>query len=60
MVPVGQTEEPFGMQGGFAIVYKFRTKSGQLKALRVFTKDMPADTQYRYDRIGPYFAGRSS
>ena len=33
----GPLEVPRGIQGGFATVYKFRTKSGQHRALRALT-----------------------
>src|SRR5689334_12452218 len=51
----GQFELPWGIEGGFAVVYKFRTKSGKIRALRCFRVPMSADTQFRYGRIGPYF-----
>jgi len=52
---VGSYARPWGLQGGFAIVYKFRTKSGKFRALRCFLKQMDQETQFRYERIGPYF-----
>lgn len=51
----GTFAKPWGMEGGFAVVYKFRTQSGQLKALRCFRVPMDSDTQYRYEKLGPYF-----
>lgn len=51
LVPV-----PWGLQGGFAVVYKFRTQSGKPRALRCFLAPMKADIQHRYERIGTYFA----
>ena len=51
----GPIVRPWGIEGGFAVVYKFRTKSGQLRALRCFRVPMKPDTQFRYERIGPYF-----
>ena len=53
---VGEVERPWGVEGGFAVVYKFRTKSGALKALRCFRVPMSPDMQYRYEKIGPYFS----
>lgn len=52
---VGPVVRPWGIEGGFAVVYKFRIKSGQLRALRCFRVPMKPDTQFRYERIGPYF-----
>src|SRR5438045_944228 len=51
LVPV-----PWGLQGGFAVVYKFRTQSGKARALRCYLIPMKVDIQYRYERIGAYFA----
>jgi hypothetical protein len=51
----GEIERPWGIEGGFAVVYKFRTRSGQLRALRCFRATMNPDMQFRYERIGPYF-----
>lgn len=51
----GTIPGPYGMQGGFAIVYRFKTQSGKLRALRVFTKKMEPDIRFRYEKMGPYF-----
>src|SRR2546430_8652761 len=51
----GNVVRPWGIEGGFAVVYKFRTKSGQFRALRCFRVPMNPDTQFRYEHIGPYF-----
>ncbi len=51
----GEIERPWGIEGGFAVVYKFRRKSGTICALRCFRVPMDPDTQFRYERIGPYF-----
>ncbi len=51
MVPI-----PWGQQGGFAVVYKFRTQSGKVRALRCYLMPMKADIQFRYERISAYFA----
>src|SRR5947209_8845810 len=51
----GTVVRPWGIEGGFAVVYKFRTRSGQFRALRCFRVPMNADTQFRYEHIGPYF-----
>jgi hypothetical protein len=51
----GAMISPYGREGSFAIVYKFKTKSGRLRALRCFKTFMPPDIQQRYERIGPYF-----
>ena len=48
-------ERPWGLEGGFAIVYKFRTQSGRHRALRCFKTKMNPDTQYRYERMSDYF-----
>jgi hypothetical protein len=49
---------PYGMQDGFANVYKFKTQSGKLRALRVFTRQMDPDIKFRYEKLGPYFKQR--
>ncbi len=51
----GEIERPWGIEGGFAVVYKFRRKSGTVCALRCFRVPMDPDTQFRYEHIGPYF-----
>ncbi len=51
----GSLERPWGIEGGFAVVYKFRRKNGLICALRCFRVPMSSDTQFRYERIGPYF-----
>src|SRR5437588_11060546 len=51
----GNVVRPWGIEGGFAVVYKFRTRSGQFRALRCFRVPMKPDTQFRYEHIGPYF-----
>jgi hypothetical protein len=48
-------QRPWGIEGGFAVVYKFRTASGKLRALRCFRVPMNPDTQSRYELMGPYF-----
>lgn len=53
---VGPIPAPWGIQGGFAVVYKFRTRSNKLQALRCFTAQIETDMQFRYERIGTYFA----
>ncbi len=55
----GPMERPWGVQGGFAVVYKFRTQSGKLRALRCFLVQMTPDTQFRYERIGSYFTAHA-
>ncbi|HEY3993807.1 MAG TPA: AarF/UbiB family protein, partial [Ktedonobacteraceae bacterium] len=52
---MGQIVQPWGVEGGFAVVYKFRTRSGKFRALRCFRREMDPDTQFRYEHIGPYF-----
>src|SRR5437870_1239598 len=52
----GSMKRPWGIQGGFAVVYKFSTQSGKIRALRCFLTKMDPDLQYRYERIGTYFA----
>ncbi len=56
----GPVERPWGIEGGFAVVYKFRTKSGMVRALRCFRVPMSSDIQYRYERIGAYFHAHAS
>jgi hypothetical protein len=51
----GSMKRPWGIQGGFAVVYKFATQSGKTRALRCFLVKMEPDTQYRYERISSYF-----
>lgn len=57
---LGQIVQPWGVEGGFAVVYKYRTRSGTFRALRCFRRDMDPDTQFRYERIGPYFQAHAS
>lgn len=52
----GAMERPWGLEGGFAVVYKFCTRNGDLLALRCFRVAISPDTQFRYERLGPYFA----
>src|SRR5579885_3273843 len=52
---VGAKPLPWGIEGGFAVVYKYRTKSGRLRALRCFRAAVQPDTQTRYAQLGPYF-----
>jgi hypothetical protein len=52
---MGSIERPWGIEGGFAVVYKFRRKNGTICALRCFRVPMSPDTQFRYEHIGPYF-----
>jgi hypothetical protein len=52
----GIVPRPWGMEGGFAVVYKFRTLSGKIRALRCFRVPMKADIQIRYECIGTYFS----
>src|SRR5216110_612095 len=53
---VGSIERPWGLEGGFAVVYKYRTRSGTVRALRCFRVPINPDVQFRYERIGTYFA----
>ncbi len=55
----GAIERPWGRQGGFAVVYKYRTQSGKTRALRCFLIPMTADTQFRYERMGTYFTSHA-
>ncbi|MFL5628219.1 MAG: hypothetical protein ACJ788_21785, partial [Ktedonobacteraceae bacterium] len=57
---IGKIVQPWGVEGGFAVVYKFRTRSGKFRALRCFRRDMDSDTQFRYERIGPYFQAHAA
>src|SRR5260370_230398 len=56
----GVIKRPWGIQGGFAVVYKFRTQSGKMRALRCFLVQMDPDMQFRYERISAYFAAYAS
>ncbi|QBD80580.1 hypothetical protein EPA93_33260 [Ktedonosporobacter rubrisoli] len=51
----GVVERPWGIEGGFAVVYKFRTLSGSFRALRCFRAPMSPDMQFRYESLGTYF-----
>lgn len=53
---MGTMERPWGIEGGFAVVYKFYTQQGRTLALRCFRVSMQPDTQQRYERIGAYFS----
>ena len=55
MTSLGEIQVPWGLQGGFAIVYKFRAKNGELKALRVPTRPTGADMTLRYAQMTLYF-----
>lgn len=46
---------PWGNQGGFAVVYKFRTKSSKVRALRCFNRPMEPSIKQRYELMKPYF-----
>ncbi len=60
-VKMGATSLPWGNQGGFAVVYKFRSKSGSMRALRCFTRTViDPDFKNRYERIGPYFRAHAA
>ncbi|HEY0755603.1 MAG TPA: hypothetical protein VGD98_16715 [Ktedonobacteraceae bacterium] len=52
---VGEIKKPWGREGGFAVVYKFRTLSGQLKAMRCFRTAIAPDIQARYDLMSSFF-----
>lgn len=52
---VGEMKKPWGIEGGFAVVYKYRSQSGQMKALRCFRVAMNPDTQSRYEKMSVYF-----
>lgn len=47
--------KPWGMEGGFAVVYKFRTQSGQMKAIRCFRVAVSSDIQARYEQMSIFF-----
>lgn len=51
----GSLKKPWGREGGFAVVYKFRTLSGQMKALRCFRTATVPDIQARYDLMSSFF-----
>ncbi|HEX7733623.1 MAG TPA: hypothetical protein VF458_02125 [Ktedonobacteraceae bacterium] len=51
----GEMKKPWGREGGFAVVYKFRTLSGQLKALRCFRSATAPDIRARYDLMSDFF-----
>ncbi|GLV58004.1 hypothetical protein KDH_48380 [Dictyobacter sp. S3.2.2.5] len=52
---LGPVERPWGIEGGFAVVYKFMTRSGEARALRCFRVPIDADMRFRYERIGVFF-----
>ncbi len=52
---IGSIERPWGVEGGFAVVYKYRTRSGTIRALRCFRAPINPDVRFRYERIGTYF-----
>ncbi|GCE04730.1 hypothetical protein [Dictyobacter aurantiacus] len=52
---LGPVERPWGIEGGFAVVYKFMTRSGEARALRCFRVPIDADMRFRYERIGAFF-----
>ena len=56
MIQVGELPGPFAMPGGRAIVYKYRTRSGGLKALRLWYREVSGDMKQRYEALGTYFA----
>ena len=51
----GSYKRPWGQPGTFAVVYKFRTASGQFKALRCFRVEMQPDIHERYLEMSRYF-----
>ncbi|GCE26323.1 hypothetical protein KDA_18070 [Dictyobacter alpinus] len=53
---LGSLERPWGIEGGFAVVYKFITRSGKVRALRCFRVPINQDMRYRYERISAFFA----
>jgi hypothetical protein len=56
---VGNYKLPWANRGSFAIVYKFRTHSGQFKALRCFLGDVDLDTHSRYEKMSCFFAAHA-
>ncbi len=56
----GMIRRPWGVEGGFAIVYKFRTRSGQLRALRCFHGTIHPDIEERYEKIAAYFSSHAA
>ncbi len=52
---VGEIKKPWGIEGGFAVVYKYRARGGRLKAMRCFRVAMNPDTQVRYEKMSVYF-----
>lgn len=50
----GPLEQPYHMQGGFAVVYKFKKANGKQVALRCLMKDIAVDMKDRYEKIGRY------
>src|SRR5947208_17145535 len=51
----GGMERPWASSGMFAIVYKFRGKSGDICALRCFKTLLDEDIKLRYEKMGLYF-----
>src|SRR5947209_4586548 len=50
----GPLEQPWKREGGFAVVFKFRRKSGRLCALRCYTSGLRDETHRHYLEIGPF------
>jgi hypothetical protein len=56
MVDMPTGRRPNGWPGGWATVYRFRTRSGKPRGLRCFTREIEASMQQRYEHMGPYFS----
>jgi VCBS repeat-containing protein len=52
---IGSIQKPWGTEGGFAVVYKFRMQSGQFSALRCYLRPVSSDMQFRYQHLNSYF-----
>ena len=51
---VGTTTVPWAVEGGSAVVYRFRCQSGRTCALRCFTQPFDAGLGARYEALDPY------
>jgi serine/threonine protein kinase len=51
----GLVKRPWGLEGAFAVVYKFTTSKGEPCALRCFKMQVSQDMQTRYEQLGAYF-----
>jgi RIO1 family len=48
-------QRPWGQNGGYAVVYRYRTQCGELKALRCYRVAMQPEIKERYALLADYF-----